>query len=651
MTHPLTQPIELMPRAIRMWRCTLRALVLRSGVSERSQTMTSREWLAALSARRGPDAVRIVRTVGRHLQGLGNIRWFVSQRGDEREPRLWPGVMIEGRHLMPPIGFRLDGMVEVPFQWMTTAPFSSESARKTLARFLQSIKGVIIPHITGRPSFGLRLLDTKPACERLVEIFRWFTEGTKCTPHGRATVPIGERTPQPGSPTGFRSERVRWKLSFLINSALQSTESNIARFGPLRRWISSGLGIDPSGIRTVRVSKSGDLTRRLSELKLAWQLTLAVVEDPTLVSTVEEEAYAFVGTNHPGEAIAVCTRAGDDPWGMSSVVREPTVTFMQSLELSLKVRVVTPRPPKQKRASDYNRLQTLAERLYVDPNWLREILWLLRDRRGLIFYGPPGTGKTYLALAIAELIQSDAALRQVLQVHPGYDYRSLFDAPDHPNGTGPVLDLMRKMGNTHRGVLVLDELHRVNPGALLGELVFGLEYRNMPLTAACMPNRHFHVPEKLYIVGTMSTAERPEVPIDRTLRRRFHFVSLMPGESVVDDVLRRFLAANHPEFTWLAPVVEEANRRLGDPFIGIGPSHFMRAQLDGRTIERIWKYSVLPMLEDHFMGSRKRLKDFQLTELRSVTRLTEGLSTPPPIVAVVPQPRVATIGEFDRFAT
>lgn len=70
--------------------------------------------------------------------------------------------------------------------------------------------------------------------------------------------------------------------------------------------------------------------------------------------------------------------------------------------------------------------------------------------------------------------------------------------------------------------------------------------------------------------------------------------------------------------SWVADVVDRANALLSDePNAAIGPSHFMKPGLDEATVERIWKYGVLPYIEERLFGQGEdRLADFDLAKLR-----------------------------------
>ena len=68
---------------------------------------------------------------------------------------------------------------------------------------------------------------------------------------------------------------------------------------------------------------------------------------------------------------------------------------------------------------------------------------------------------------------------------------------------------------------------------------------------------------------------------------------------------------------WVAQIVAEANRRLDSRHAAIGPSYFMKEGLDEDAVERIWKHSVIPYIEEHLFGEPDRLEEFKLERLRN----------------------------------
>jgi MoxR-like ATPase len=270
-------------------------------------------------------------------------------------------------------------------------------------------------------------------------------------------------------------------------------------------------------------------------------------------------------------------------------------------------------------------LADLAARLYLDEPFLEEAVQLLRDKGQIIFYGPPGTGKTYVARKLAVWLARNVERVRLVQFHPSYAYEDFVEGlrprPDQPGFQrvdGPLVEIARAASAdaAHDYVLIVDEINRGNVARVFGELYFLLEYRNEP--ARLLYSRaDFQLPSNLYIIGTMNSADRSIALLDTALRRRFYFLPFRADEPPVSAVLANYLARQHPELTWVSAVVQRANEKLGDPAVAIGPSHFIRDDLDATWVRRAWEHSVLPTLEDHFFGQDHRLAEFDLDVLRA----------------------------------
>jgi hypothetical protein len=164
-------------------------------------------------------------------------------------------------------------------------------------------------------------------------------------------------------------------------------------------------------------------------------------------------------------------------------------------------------------------------------------------------------------------------------------------------------------------VLLIDEINRGNVPKLFGELYFLLEYRDEQMHLQYSLDE-FALPSNLWLIGTMNTADRSIALLDAALRRRFYFVPFFPDQPPVAGLLRRWLQRNKPELVWVADVVDRANVLLNDANAGIGPSYFMRANLDEAWVERIWEHAILPYLGEQLFGQTDRLSEFALPRLR-----------------------------------
>lgn len=269
-------------------------------------------------------------------------------------------------------------------------------------------------------------------------------------------------------------------------------------------------------------------------------------------------------------------------------------------------------------------LSDLSAELYLEPSFLDDTVALLADKRQAIFYGPPGTGKTFVARKLANWLAGSSDRVSLVQFHPAYAYEDFIEGLRPQEGTagfhlvaGPLVNLAARAeaDPTHDYVLIVDEINRGNVARVFGELYFLLEYRNEAIRLL-YSEAPFRLPHNLLIIGTMNSADRSIAVLDGALRRRFYFRHFDATTDPVAAVLGRYLADKHPDLTWLAAVVGRANELLDDPGVAIGPSHFIRDDLDETWIERIWRASILPTLEDHFYGQADQLRRFDLETLR-----------------------------------
>ena len=295
-------------------------------------------------------------------------------------------------------------------------------------------------------------------------------------------------------------------------------------------------------------------------------------------------------------------------------------------------------PPKEKierSGRDLPILSELADSLLFPQSFFSEIETLLMDKRQIIFQGPPGTGKTYVAQALANCLAGSKDRVTLVQFHPSYAYEDFVRGfrPEPVNGQasftlqdGPLLLAAEKARADAETVpevkhfLIIDEINRGNIAKVFGESYFLLEYRDKKIRMQYQREGEgdFSLPNNLYIIGTMNTADRSIALVDLALRRRFYFVEFHPDDEPVKGVLRRWLEQNKlNEMLWVADVVEEANRLLEkDRHAAIGPSYFMKKRLDEEIVRRIWKHSVRPYIEERLFGDDDRIKEFHFDKLK-----------------------------------
>ena len=158
-------------------------------------------------------------------------------------------------------------------------------------------------------------------------------------------------------------------------------------------------------------------------------------------------------------------------------------------------------------------------------------------------------------------------------------------------------------------LLIIDEVNRGNIPKIFGELITLVEddKRQKLSINLAYSKKSFTVPENLYILGTMNTADKSLIEIDAALRRRFAFYELMPKPKLKQ--LDTKVGAVH-----LGDLLIGLNKKIRDKDLRdkqIGHSYFMGkdgVKITQEDLQRIFKYNIIPLLYDYFYG------DFELLE-------------------------------------
>lgn len=275
--------------------------------------------------------------------------------------------------------------------------------------------------------------------------------------------------------------------------------------------------------------------------------------------------------------------------------------------------------------SSYGAEQFLAE-TYLTRETLDELVALLQDKKQMILYGPPGTGKTYIAQKLARyFVGGDEGHVRLIQFHPSYSYEEFMEGirpearddgppsyPVRPGAFRTFCDEARDQEGNY--LLIIDEINRGNIAKIFGELMFLLEYRDKQV-ALPYSGVEFCIPENVYLIGTMNTADRSIALVDFALRRRFHFVHMGADRAI----LQRWIAKNGTPVPYLLALFDKVNQAIADRDYQIGFSHFMKPGLTAADLGRVWRYSIEPYLEEYFFDNRAKVDELRWNAL--VTRL------------------------------
>ncbi|WP_454998472.1 McrB family protein [Capnocytophaga granulosa] len=144
-------------------------------------------------------------------------------------------------------------------------------------------------------------------------------------------------------------------------------------------------------------------------------------------------------------------------------------------------------------------------------------------------------------------------------------------------------------------VLIIDEINRANLSAVLGELIYALEYRGEAVQSMYTidDDNSLVLPPNLYIIGTMNTADRSVGHIDYAIRRRFAFVNVLPKDLTSE-------LGNQFESVLFAKVTNLFNTNLSSEFkkedVQLGHSYFIT---EYTPIDIRWEYEIKPILLEY----------------------------------------------------
>jgi 5-methylcytosine-specific restriction endonuclease McrBC GTP-binding regulatory subunit McrB len=290
----------------------------------------------------------------------------------------------------------------------------------------------------------------------------------------------------------------------------------------------------------------------------------------------------------------------------------------------------------------YTKKQALAE-LFIEEAELDAITNTLKYKKNIILQGAPGVGKTFIAKRIAYLMmgEKDESRVQMIQFHQSYSYEDFIQGyRPTDNGcfeikNGVFYEFCKKaQGNPDKEYFfIIDEINRGNLSKIFGELMMLIEKDKrgkdfaIPLTYSRNDDEKFYLPENLYFIGTMNTADRSLAMVDYALRRRFGFITLEPafGKEKFKaylkekNVPKELIEKINDKMVEINKVIKNDDKNLGEGY-RIGHSYFCPDDKTDKNPDKEWfnhiiKNEILPLLKEYWFDdsnkAEEQLKQFE----------------------------------------
>ena len=179
----------------------------------------------------------------------------------------------------------------------------------------------------------------------------------------------------------------------------------------------------------------------------------------------------------------------------------------------------------------------------------------------------------------------------------------------------PVMDVEHE---TKPCVFIIDEINRGNISKIFGELITLIEDTKRAGASEEMnvtlpySQELFSVPQNVYIIGTMNTADRSIALMDTALRRRFEFVEIMPDSKVLEDMGAGKITIGDQELNVarMLDVINERIKYLFDREHTIGHAFFTKLAESPslETLAEIFEKDVIPLLQEYFYEDYEKIQ-------------------------------------------
>lgn len=217
---------------------------------------------------------------------------------------------------------------------------------------------------------------------------------------------------------------------------------------------------------------------------------------------------------------------------------------------------------------------------------LRKVKWLVRDIRYDI------TAMNGAVMTLSSVYKLNVSLADVMKILEDTKFKN-------------------DKGKRKNHVFIIDEINRGNISKIFGELITLIEPSKRVGQSECIKvklpysQKLFGVPDNVFIVGTMNTADRSIALIDTALRRRFDFEEMLPEISILEDFFVEDLC--------VSDILDTINKRitvLYDREHTIGHAYFMPLKVNTtiETLATIFKNNIIPLLQEYFYEDYEKIR-------------------------------------------
>lgn len=289
----------------------------------------------------------------------------------------------------------------------------------------------------------------------------------------------------------------------------------------------------------------------------------------------------------------------------------------------------------EKSYSPYTKEDFLSD-VFMSEEEYERLKSVLTFKKNIILQGAPGVGKTYTAKRLAYSLMGEKDIERVkmVQFHQSYSYEDfIMGFRPSDNGfelrKGAFYNFCKKAepDTSNDYFFIIDEINRGNLSKIFGELFMLIENDKRGASLQLVySDEKFSIPENLYIIGMMNTADRSLAMLDYALRRRFAFFELQPGfdtdgfktyQSIINNRKLDNLIACVKNLNY-AIVTDES---LGEGFC-IGHSYFCNLtpeSVNDQVISNIVEYELIPLLKEYWFDEPTLVREWS-ESLRSAIK-------------------------------